>query len=202
MIQTKEIIKYIKDLEGQLIKSRYRGSTILVKSFLITVRRFIEILNRTESSIIRNESIAEVTFNSEYYREMINSISSKLAIKTRLSKKIFTLSKIEKIKEAMKVNLSEIQLDFSKMIDLRLGLIIIIFNYYLLSYQINNLTIEFCNQNSLMNLVDILDKRLSSGSLFPVSIPSRLTNSFSNSLEFKSLLIQNRDFIFGSKEEK
>ena len=202
MIQTEEIIKYIKDSEGQLLKSRYKGSTILVKSFLITVRRFIEILNRTESSIIRNESIAEVTFNSEYYREMLDSISSKLAIKTRLSKKIFTLGKIEKIKEAMKVNLSEIQLDSSKMIDLRLGLIIIIFNYYLLSYQINNLTLEFCNQNSLMNLVDILDKKLSSGSLFPVSIPGRLTNSFSNSLEFKSLLIQNRDFIFGSKEEK
>ena len=202
MIQTEEIIKYIKDSEGQLLKSRYKGSTILVKSFLITVRRFIEILNRTESSIIRNESIAEVTFNSEYYREMLDSISSNLAIKTRLSKKIFTLGKIEKIKEAMKVNLSEIQLDSSKMIDLRLGLIIIIFNYYLLSYQINNLTLEFCNQNSLMNLVDILDKKLSSGSLFPVSIPGRLTNSFSNSLEFKSLLIQNRDFIFGSKEEK
>lgn len=195
IIHKEEIEKYIKETERLVDNPSYYGNKIMVKSFLSLLKRFTKELFKINSLVIKDKSIVEVTFNSDYYKELLNSISEKLPIKIRLSKKLLNLSRLNKIKESLQVNTFEIQQDYSKAIDLRLGLILIIFNYYLISYQINNKTIEFCNQMSLINLVDTLDKYLSSTTLFPVAIPNKLVKSFTNSIEFKTLFIQNRSLL-------
>ena len=195
MILTKSIIDYIKESERLLNSPNYYGNKIIVKSFLYSLRSFIDVLSGLNSLVISEKNIADITFDSNYYRDLLESLPDKLPIKNKLTKKMFNIKKIERIKNSLNINTFEIQLDYSKAVDLRLGLILIIFNYYLLSYQINNKTIEFCNQISLINLIDTLDKYLSSNTLFPVAIPDKLTKSFTNSIEFKALLIQNRNLL-------
>lgn len=195
IIHSKEIIKYIKETEKFVDNPGYYGNKIVVKSFLYSLKRFIKKLSEIESLVIKDRNILDITFNSDYYKELMSSFSDKLPIKVKLSKKIFSLSRLERIKESLNINTFEIQLEYSKAVDLRLGLILIIFNYYLLSYQINNRTIEYCNQMSLINLIDTLDKYLSGNTLFPLAISDKLNKSFTDSIEFKALLIQNRNIL-------
>ena len=195
IIHSKEVLKYIKETEKFMDNPEYYGNKIVVKSFLYSLKRFIKKLSEIESLVIKDKSILDTTFNSDCYKELIGSLSDKLPIKVKLSKKMFNLSRLEKIRNSLNINTFEIQLDYSKAVDLRLGLILIIFNYYLLSYQINNRTIEYCNQMSLINLIDTLDKYLSGNTLFPLAISDRLVKSFTNSIEFKALLIQNRSLL-------
>lgn len=194
-IQGKEIIKYIRDTITLINSSSYYGNKLVVKSFLQSIIGYIRVLSEIESLVIKGERMESTVFNSDCYKEMISSISDKLIIKAKLKKCIFNLARLERIKELMKVNTFEIQLEYSKAVDMRIGLILIIFNYYLLAYQINNMTIEYCNQMALMNLVDILSKYLSVNTLFPMNIPNKLKGSFTNSIEFKALLIQNRELV-------
>ena len=195
IILTKSILDYIKESERLADSPRYYGNRIIVKSFLSSLKSFMKVLDKIDSLVLTDRVISDTVFNSDCYKKLQESLSDKLPIKVKLFKKVFNLSRIEKIKNSLDMDTFEIQTDYSKAVDLRLGLILIIFNYYLLSYQINNKTIEFCNQMSLMNLIDTLDKYLSSSSLFPLSISDKLVKSFSNSIEFKSLLIHNRQIV-------
>lgn len=194
-INIENMIRYTFETENYIESPNYTGQKIAVKSFLITFRHYIRVLQKIKC-FESDKNIAEVAFNLDYYPKIISLVNEGI-IKTKL-KRMYNIDRLSMIRTAMITDTFTLQLDYTKGVDMRIGLILIYFFYLMITYQIVNRTLKYCNRFALERMIDAIAKFLLTPQVFPLNISSKLIKSFTHSIEFKMLLLQTRMLDLGS----
>ena len=193
-IRVLTIIKYIRDTENLLNSPSYYGQKVVTKMFLVTFRQMLQFLEKRKSLLSEvTESVAQAPYSLKNYKPMLDSIKSS-KIRLNLLKKLFNQKRLEILRKAIDTNTFTLNTDYTKCVDMRIGLLLLLFIYLLLSYQINNKSIDYCNPFSMEILINSAGKFLNTEGIFPINVSESIKNSFTNSYDFKALLIQSRDF--------